>query len=390
MRHKQRIRVLQLQPNYHENSHDPTDLAEQIVAAFPGERFEVTSAFLQGRPEPGHPTSCAEHVHYFQFPEKTMRGLRIGLHRALWRYCREGQFDVVICNRYKPVSTLMTISRWLRIPVCVGISHGLGEYDSFWRRRFASSSIRPNWRFVGVSSAVRDYLIGLGCGFTPDNTVAINNALDLRIVEAMFLPRALAREELGLPQEARLIGAIGRLVPVKGHIYLVRAFAAIASRHPNAHLAIIGEGREGKRLHEAAQQLAVADRVHFLGRRTRAKRYIRAFDLWTLPSLSEGLSLALLEGMCGQLPIIASDIPAMRSLIDSVDGLAVPPADTEALAMALDQYLSLDDETLRQKGMQAYAYVRDNMSIEQYRNAYLQLIEQALTSRRIVPTANTD
>ena len=381
MNNSRRIRILQLQKNYHTDSNVATDLHEQIMEAFPRDRFEVTSAFLQGSPELEHPLSCAEHVHYFQLDDKAMGGLRIGLHLALRRYCREGRFDVVICHRFKPVSMLMTISRFLPIPLCIGVSHSIGEYDRFWRRRLAAFSIRPNWRFVGVSPTVRDYLINLGCGFTPDNTVAINNALDLQIVEAMFLPRAAAREELGLPQTARLIGAIGRLVPIKGHIYLVRAFAAIASRHPDVHLAIIGEGREEDRLREAVEQHGLADRVHLLGWRTRAKRYIRAFDLWTMPSLSEGLPLALLEGMCGQLPIIATNIPQMRLLIEGAGGLAVPPADADALAMALDQYLGLDGEALGRKGMQAYAYVRDNMSIAQYRSAWLQLIEQALACR---------
>ncbi len=382
-----RIRILQLQPECHDRSHDPTDLAEQIVAAFPRERFEVTSAFLTGRPEQEQPNSCAEHVHYFGLPRNALRGLRIRLHLDLWRYCRDNKFDVVICNRYKPVSTLMTINRWLHIPVCVGISHGLGEYDRFWRRRFVASSTMPNWRFVGVSPAVRDHLIGLGCGFTQDNTFAITNALDVKVVEEMFLPRAEAREELGLANDVRLIGAIGRLVPVKGHIYLVRAFGAIASRHPDVHLAIIGDGSEEARLRAEAEKHGIADRVHLLGWRTRAKRYIRAFDLWTMPSLKEGLGLALLEGMCGRLPIVASDVPAMRPLIDGAGGLAVPPADADALSSALDQYLCLNDESLRLKGTQAYTYVRDNLTIEQYRIAYLQLIEHALADRDKQPSA---
>jgi glycosyltransferase involved in cell wall biosynthesis len=357
------------------------EVIEQIISAFPHDRFEVTSAFLQGRPESGQPRSCAEHVHYFGLPKKSMRGLRIGLHRALWRYCRQSRFDVIICDRYKSVSALMTINRFLPLPLCIGISHALGEYDSAWRHHFAAFSIRSNWRFVGVSPTVRDYLINLGCGFTPENTVAIANALDLKVVEDMFLPRAAAREELGLPQKARLIGAIGRLVPVKGHIYLIRAFAAIASRHPDAHLAIIGDGREETRLREAIQQYGLADRIHLLGWRTRAKRYVRAFDIWAMPSLKEGLGLALLEGMCGQLPIIASDVPAMRPLIEGAGGLAVPPANVDALAEALEHDLRLDDETLQEKGRQAYAYVRDHMTIEQYRSAWLQLVEQGLADR---------
>ncbi len=354
------------------------EVVEQIVGAFPRDRFEVTSAFLQGLPEAGDAPSRAEHTHYFQFPEKAKRGLRIGLHLALWRYCREGRFDVIICHRYKPAAMLMLISRFLHSPVCIGVSHIPIDFDRFWRRCMAALSMRPNWRYVGVSPAVRDYLIGKGCGFNPDNTVAITNALDLKVVEDILLPRAAARDELGLPRDARLIGAIARLTLPKGHIYLIRAFAAIASRHPDVHLAIIGDGREESRLREAVEQLGLGDRIHLLGRRRDARRYVRAFDLFAMPSLNEGLGMALLEGMCGQLPIIASDVPAMRPLIDGAGGLAVPPANVDALAAALDQYLNLDEQTLRNKGLQAYAYVRDNMSIEQFRSAWLKLIEEAL------------
>jgi glycosyltransferase involved in cell wall biosynthesis len=373
-----RIRILQLQPECHDRSHDSTDLAEQIVSAFPRQHYEVTSAFLQGRPVAGQPQSAAEHVHYFELPDEALRGLRIRLHRTLWNYCREGGFDVVVCNRYKPVSTLMTLNRWLRIPVCIGISHGIGEYDRFWRRSFVAAMISPHWRFVGVSPTVRDHLISLGCGFSTSNTVGITNALDIDAVEAMLLPRTAARAELGLPENCRLIGAIGRLVPVKGHIHLVRAFGIIAARYPDAHLAIIGEGNEDARLREEARQWGISDRLHLLGWRTRAKRYVRAFDIWTMPSLREGLGLALLEGMCGRLPVIASDVPAMRPLIEGAGGLAVPPKNETALAEALAQYLALAPEALARLGEATFAYVRSHHDIADYQRAYRDLIDTAL------------
>lgn len=377
-----RIRILQLQPECHDRSHDRTDLAEQIVTAFPRDRYEVTSAFLQGLPRPEQPTSGAEHTHYFNLPDDALRGLRIRLHQELYRYCRDGNFDVAICNRYKPVSTLITLNRWLSIPVCIGVSHGLGEYDKFWRRLFVRSGISKAWRFVGVSPTVRDHLVRLGCGFTPHNTVAITNALDIDIVESQQLARDEARDKLGLPEEARLIGAIGRLVPVKGHIYLLRAFAAIHRDFPDTHLAIIGEGKEEHSLREAASRLGISNRVHLLGWRTRAQQYVKAFDIWTMPSLREGLGLALLEGMCGRLPVIASDIPAMRPLVDGAGGLAVPPANVEAIANALRQYLSLTPAALREKGGAAFAYVRAHHDVADYRRAYLQLVESALMENR--------
>lgn len=376
--HGRRIKVLQIQPNYHENSHDYSDLAEQIIVAFPKERYEVTTAFLQGKPADGAERSRAEKTVYFDLPDEMLKGLRLRLRWFLFRFLRREGFDVVIANRYKPVSLLLQLGRRLRIPVCVGISHGFGEYAPFLRRFFARRHITPAWRFVGVSPAVRQYLLDQRCGFTERNTVAITNAFDLEIAEARQYPREQARALLKLPADGRLVGAAGRLVKVKGHVHLIRAFARISARHPDARLVIIGEGKEERGLREEIARLGIEEKVILPGFVAGAKRYVRAFDVWTMPSLSEGLGLALLEGMSGRLPIIASDIPAMRPLIDGAGGIATPPADEDALAAALDRYLSLSDAELAEKGKLAYRYLRENHDIERYRSAYLKLVEDAL------------
>ncbi len=380
--HCKRVKVLQLQPNYHENSHDYSDLAEQIVVAFPRDRYEVTTAFLQGKPSPGAEKSRAEFSVYFDLPDGVLKGWRIRVRWLLYQFLRANRFDVVICNRYKPVSMLMQLNRWLKIPLCIGISHGFGEYASRQRRMFARLNVGPAWRFVGVSPAVRQYLLDQNCGFTPQNTVAITNAIDLQRAQELQFTREQARQLLGLPQEPRIIGAAGRLVKVKGHIYLIRAFASISNRHPDSHLAVIGAGKEEAPLREEIARLGMQERIHLLGFQPGAKRYVRAFDIWIMPSLSEGLGLALLEGMSGHLPIIASDIPAMRPLIDGAGGIAVPPAEVEPLAAALDQYLSLPPADLKQKGEIAYEYLRENHSIEKYRAEYLVLVENNLPIRK--------
>lgn len=376
-----RIRVLQLQPNYHENSHGYSDLAEQIIVAFPKDRYEVTTAFLQGRPAPSAEGSRADQAVYFDLADDALRGLRLRLRWTLYRFLNKERFDVVICNRYKPVSLLMQFNRWLRIPVCVGISHGFGEYAPLLRRISARLMIADNWRFVGVSPAVRDYLLAQGCGFTDKNTVAITNAFDLDAADREQLSRAEARAALGLPESACIVGAAGRLVKIKGHIQLIRAFAQVCDKHPSALLAILGDGKERDALEREIAHLGLTDRIRLLGFFPGAKKYIKAFDIWTMPSLSEGLGLALLEGMSGGLPVIASDIPAMAPLIREAGGLAVPPADVGALAKALDTYLSLTAAERQAKGAAAHAYVRRCHSIEGYRAAYLALVEDALPSR---------
>uniref|UniRef100_A4XPU3 Glycosyl transferase, group 1 n=1 Tax=Ectopseudomonas mendocina (strain ymp) TaxID=399739 RepID=A4XPU3_ECTM1 len=373
-----RIKVLQLHPDYNIKAHDFADLGEQIFHALPPERFETVNAFLRGRPVSGQPESRAERSVYFEFSDSQLKGMRI---RAMWRlfqYCRSERFDVVICNRFKPVNMMLMLNRWLKVPLCIGIAHGFGEYDRAYRRQQTARLVSPAWRFVGVSPAVRQYLLDCRCGFTERNTVAITNAIDIVQAERLQFSREDARSRLGLEPNVRFVGALGRLVPVKGHIHLVRAFAQNAGRHPHAQLAIIGAGREHDRLQQELELLGLQGRVHLLGFRENALRYVRAFDIWAMPSLAEGLGLALLEGMSGHLPVIASDVPAMLPLIEGAGGIAVAPADVEGLSRALDEYLSLSDEELRLKGERSYNYLKEQHDIEVFRQQYLKLIDSAL------------
>lgn len=375
----QRFKVLQLQPDYNVKSHDFADLAEQIVKALPADRYEMTAAFLRGRPGPADPVSRADHSVYFEFSDKALKGMRL---RAMWRlyqFCRKEKFDVLICNRFKPVNMMLTLNRWLKVPLCIGISHGFGEYDRLYRRRQTQRLIDRHWRFVGVSPAVKQYLLDCRCGFTDQNTWAITNAIDIEQAEALQHSRERSRELLGLDPSVRLIGALGRLVPVKGHTYLLQAFAQLKDKYPQTQLAIIGAGREEANLRAEIERLDLQGRAHLLGFKENALQYVRAFDIWTMPSLAEGLGLALLEGMSGQLPVIASNVPAMLPLIEGAGGLAVEPANVPALTAALDNYLGLSDEALADKGQQAYRYLQKEHDIEVFREEYRQLIDSGLS-----------
>ena len=375
-----RIKVLQLQPSYNVKRHDFADLAEQIVLGLPAERYEVVSAFLSGRPAADQPVSRAERSVYFELSDAALKGARL---RALWRlfhFCRDERFDAVICSRFKPINMMLWLNRWLRIPVCIGITHTLSDYDRRYRRWQVRPLADDHWRFVGVSPAVRQSLLDCACGFTPDNTVAITNAIDIENAEALQLSREDARAHLGLPPQASVIGAIGRLVPVKGHAHLLRAFARVAARFPDTRLLIIGDGRERARLEKLVVQLGLESRVHLPGARPDALRFIRAFDLFVMPSLEEGFPLALLEAMTGRLPVIVSDIPSMHELVAGAGGQLVPPADEGALAAALGAHLALPDEALRRMGLAAYEYLCARHGIADYRRAFRALIDDTLAA----------
>lgn len=372
---KRRIKVLQLQPDYNVKAHDFADLAEQVVKAFPVERYEVVSAYLGGRPTGLQSTSIAERSVYFDLSGSQLKGMRLLALWRLFRFCRAERFDVAICNRFKAINMMLWLNRWLRIPSCIGITHGFGEYKRAYRRWQTARMVDEAWRFVAVSSAVKDYLLRCRCGFVEKNTVVINNAIDIDKARSLQQPRGEARASLGLSGNSFVFGAIGRLVPVKGHIHLVEAFARCIERLPGALLVIIGEGRSRTDLQAAIERLGLQGRVLLPGAKADALQYIRAFDVFVMPSLSEGLPLALLEAMSGELPVIASDIPAMAPILKGAGGLAVGVGDVEGLAKALVESFEVPRADLHERGVRAFNYLQQHHGIEQYRSQYLALVD---------------
>lgn len=375
---QKRIKILQLQLRYNVAA---SDLAEQILLGLPVSGFSTTTAFLRGKPEAGEPDSAAERSVYFDFSPGQLKGLRRWL--ALWRllkHCRQEQYDVIIAHRFKPMSMLMWLNRFMKIPVCIGIQHGIGDYDRVWRRLEAGALVRPNWRTVGVSRAVQAYLVRKVGAFDADNTLCINNAIDIERAEKIQLDRQTARSQLGLPEDALIIGCIGRLVPVKGHSVLIKAFAKIAEGYPQSQVAIIGGGRSHTELSNLASSLDIGERIHFLGTRADAMQYVKAFDLFVMPSYSEGLPLSLLEGLSGRLPVIGSDIDSLKSILEDSGSLYFGVGDPDALASRLKEMLDMSSEQRRSMGETGYEYLCSAHSIRDFRANYHQLISSMVRS----------
>jgi glycosyltransferase involved in cell wall biosynthesis len=149
------------------------------------------------------------------------------------------------------------------------------------------------------------------------------------------------REQIGGNAE-RLVLTPARLDEQKGHPVLLRAAAAL----PGVDFVLAGEGPERAGLEALAAELGIAERVHFLGYRGDIPQLLAACDVFALPSLYEGSSLAVLEAMAAERPVVSSAIGGTNELIDDgVDGLLVAPGDAEGLARALRRLL--DDAELR-------------------------------------------
>jgi glycosyltransferase involved in cell wall biosynthesis len=152
-----------------------------------------------------------------------------------------------------------------------------------------------------------------------------------------------ARQRLGVPPGAFVIGTVGRLEPQKAHGDLIRAFAKVSSLLPelDPQLVVVGEGSERAALEDLIERVGLQARIHMLGHFEPVSTLYPAFDAFALSSTWEGLPLSLLEAMASGLAVVATDVGGIRDAVDDGEnGLLIPPGVEEDLVAAL---LSLAD-----------------------------------------------
>jgi glycosyltransferase involved in cell wall biosynthesis len=207
-------------------------------------------------------------------------------------------------------------------------------------------------RVIAVSKQNAELLTSY-YGLRADKITIVHNGIDLPDFKEsdVALARAALRAELGLPEQAIVILTLARLAPNKGHRYLVEAMPEVLRMHPNIHFVFAGEHDQAEPVIAQISALGLGSHVHLLGFRSDTHHLLAASDFFVLPSLAEGFSLALVEALAAGLPTVATDVGGASEVIQSGQGgILVPPADSAALAAALNHLLSLDEaEVQRQR-----------------------------------------
>jgi len=127
------------------------------------------------------------------------------------------------------------------------------------------------------------------------------------------------KESLGIPPGATTIGCIANLNPAKNHAFLLKVFARILQHDTRAHLILVGDGPNKAAIEKQATTLGITDRVHLLGRRRDVAALLSIFDAFVLPSLTEGLPVALLESQAHGVPCVTSN--AVTREVEVIPGL---------------------------------------------------------------------
>lgn len=293
---------------------------------------------------------------------------------AFARLLRRERPDVFHAHMSSPVACKWGLAAAVaaRVPAVLGTVQ-VGAYEppnrsAYWQLRVLARGVD---RYLAVSREIAAELVE-SLDWPAEKIEVVYNAVDVERV-AVAAPPGL-REQLGGSEARPLVLTPARLDAQKGHETLLEAIAEV----PEATFVLAGEGPLRVELEARAARLGVAERVRFLGRREDIPQLLAACDVFALPSLYEGSSLAVLEAMAAGIPIVSSAIGGTEELIEGgQSGLLVPPGDAKALAAALRRVLG-DANLRRELAAKARERVDQGLTREQnadrVTNAYTELL----------------
>jgi glycosyltransferase involved in cell wall biosynthesis len=279
----------------------------------------------------------------------------VGL-KAIRSWLRDNPIDVV--------NTHSSTDSWLTALAC----RFLPKPPPIVRTRHISAAVRYNaatrWLYstatkhiVTTGENLRNELIDRN-GFDPKCITSVPTGIDTQ----HFAPgeKRLAREQLGLPLDSKIIGIVATVRSWKGHTYLVDAFASLADK--TTTLAIVGDGPYLEVVKRQIAALGLTDRMVIPGNQRNVAPWLQALDVFVLASYAnEGVPQAILQAMSCGIPVVSTTVGSITEAVrDGETGIITPPRDSAALTNALQELLSDGDMRLR------YGEAARKMALEKF------------------------
>jgi glycosyltransferase involved in cell wall biosynthesis len=222
-------------------------------------------------------------------------------------------------------------------------------------------------------------------GIRPERITVIANGIDTHPITPLSEAEKVSlRHSLGVEKSDPLLLTVARLKPQKGHTYLLDAIPKILEAVPKALFVFAGDGPLREELQAKALALGIEPAVRFLGVYTEISQLLQVSDVFVLPSLWEGLPVAMLEAMLAGIPIVATEVEGVEEVVQNGEnGLLVPPGDPEALSRTLIQLLqdrqsSVEYNRLEQLGAAGKATIVTEYTAERMCRKYENLFNSRL------------
>jgi glycosyltransferase involved in cell wall biosynthesis len=301
----------------------------------------------------------------------------LGLAWHIHRIARDCKADVICTHFTRSLVTGFVAGRINRIPI-IHNEHSSANYRRGLGRLLARL-VLP-WVDLIICNSHHTRLSIRECyRGTADKLVTIHNPVEERIAHRSRLD---VRATLKVTDNEVLIAHIGRMIPERDQLTLLRAVHELRKTFPTVRLLMIGDGPARADLESNAKQLGIADSVTFIGNSNEIGDFIQAADIYVNPTLDEGFGIAVVEAMLSGIPVVLSDRGAHPELIVPDDtGYLYPGGNSHALASRLRQLID-DPDLIRQVGDAGRRHAQHRFSPQSYSTQYLEAVKaKAIFSR---------
>jgi glycosyltransferase involved in cell wall biosynthesis len=296
---------------------------------------------------------------------------------------KEQKVDVIHCHGFK-AGLVGRLAAWMTGCPCVYTVHNflpnstkIKKIIAVWLEKILALKTHS---IITVSKALRSYEMEM-LNVSGDRIKVVYNGIQMSRLQESHLD---VRKKWGIKERDILVGTVARLIPSKGIDLLIQAIPEILKKYPDVKFMIVGGGPDEGRLKELAKSHHCEKNIIFTGHVKYIWYYYNAFDIFILPTLSEGLGISVLEAMASGKPVIASNTGGIPEIIEhGVNGYLIPPGSSQKIMKAILYLISQPEERARYIKA-GYKTIRHNFDYETMVDRTLDILIESINSNKSI------